>query len=224
MNKSFDYLLRSKTDISINFNSVLRNTYMLLSLTVFFSAIVAFLSIKLNFGRVNIFLSIILLFGSLYLIHVFKNSALGLFFVFVFTGLTGLLIGPVVDLILYAKHGREIVGFSMFSTGCVFFLLSCYVLVSKRNFKFLTGFLFVGFVVTILLMCVSFFINFPLLYVVISGFVILLSCGFILHETSNIVNGGETNYILATISLYMSIFNIFSNLLFLLGFLSNDND
>lgn len=224
MNKNFDYVIRSKTDISINFSTVLRNTYMLLSLTVFFSAVIAFLSIKLNVGKINFVLSFILLFGFLYLINVFKNSVLGLVFVFVLTGFTGLLIGPIINMFLYTKHGKEIIVFSMFSTGLVFFLLSFYVLISKKSFNFLSGFLFVGSVFVIVLFLVSFLIRVPLLDVAISGIIVLLSCGFILYETSNIVNGGESNYILATIGLYMSIFNMFVNLLAIFGFLSNDND
>jgi len=224
MNRSFNYIIKSKADISVDFNNVLRNTYMLLSSTIFFSAIIAFLGIKFNFGNINFILTLFLFIGLLYLINMFKTNILGLILVFVFTGFTGLVLAPTINSILYLKHGEEIVVFSMLLAGFLFFFLSFYVLISKKNFDFLKGFIFIGSIAVLICIIFAFFFNIPLLHVSIAGVIVILSSAYILYETSNILNGNETNYILATINLYMQIYNIFVSLLRIFAFFFDSKD
>jgi len=219
MIRNVDYI--TKSNIALKTNSVLRNTYMLLSLTIFFSALVAFFSMKLNVGRINFFAMFLISMFFLYLIERFKDGSLGLFFVFVFTGFLGYITGPTLNMFLSIKYGREIIFFSFVFTAFLFALLSVYVLISRRNFNFLSSFLTVGFIVVIACIILSIFVNFALLHLILSGFIVILSSGMILYSTSSIINGGETNYISATISLYLQIYNIFISLLSIFGLISD---
>ncbi len=219
MTRNVDYVI--KHNVALGINSVLRNTYMLLSMTIFFSAFVAFLSMKLNVGKINFFVMIFISIGFLFLIDYCKNSAWGLFFVFCFTGFFGYIAGPVVSYFLSIKYGKEIVFFSFVFTAFLFSFLSLYALISRKNFSFLSSFLSIGSIVIIVCILISFFVNIALLHLVLSGFIVIFSSGMILYSTSSIINGGETNYISATVSLYLQIYNIFMMLLSIFGFFSD---
>lgn len=203
-------------------NKVLRNTYMLLSMTLIFSAVMAGVSIALRMPPLNIFIWFAVTFGLLFGVNRLKNSAWGILMVFLFTGFLGFTIGPVVGYYMGTAGGSSIVMTALGLTGIIFFSLSGYVLVTKKDMTFMGGFLFTGLMVivgSIVLMLVAglFGWHIPGLHLAISAAVVLLMSGFILFDTSRIINGGETNYLMATISLYLSIYNIFSSLLHLLG-------
>jgi len=146
-----------------------------------------------------------------------ENSSAGIYVVFAFTGLLGLAIGPTVERYLNYPNGSQIVATAMGGTGTIFLGLSAYVLTTKKDFSFLGGFLMVGFLVALVAIIANIFLQIPVLSIAISAAVILIMSGFILFDTSRIINGGETNYIRATVGLFLSIFNIFQHLLFLIG-------
>ena len=203
-------------------NRVLRNTYMLLSMTMLFSAVMTGVSMALN---TPYFMSLTLLLASLGMIFVinrFRNSSWGILLVFAFTGMLGFSLGPIINLYVMQTGGTEIVMSATGLTGLIFFGLSGYVLVTKKDFSFMGGFLMTGLLlalgVMVLLLAGSFFgFYMPGVHLALSAVIVLLMSGFILYETSRIVNGGETNYVMATVSLYLSIYNIFTSLLHLLG-------
>ena len=213
MNYKINRLVKTRENIYFEVNSVLKNTYILLSMTLLFSALISFLSIKFNVRGVNGFVVIITSIVLLLLINFYKNSYLGLPFVFAFTGFLGYTTGPILNYYLSLSNGKELILLSLFSTGIVFFTLSLYVLITKRNFDFLGGFLYVGFFVLLISVIINLFFYIPLLHLVLSGIIVILASSMILYDTSRIVNGGENNYILATISIYLNIYNMFLALL-----------
>lgn len=217
---NLNYIVKSKENIYLDINKILVNTYILLSMTLFFSAICAFVSIKFNVIKINFLFMLISYIVLLYLINLFQHNYLGIFFVFVFTGLIGYSIGPAINFFLSVKNGKNLILLSLFITGSVFLFLSLYVFFSKKNFDFLNGFLFIGSVFIILSILISFFIKFYLLDLVISGFIVIFSSAMILYETSRIINGGEKSYILATVSLYLQIYNLFISILSIFNFFS----
>ncbi len=199
-------------------NKVLRNTYALLALTLLFSGMTAGLSMALNMGIGANLLSFI---GSMVLLWFVlprtANSAAGIAVVFAITGLLGFGLGPMLSHYLSVANGSQIVGTALGGTGVIFLALSGYALVTKRDFSFLGGMLVAGFVIVLLAAVVNIFAGIPALSLAISAIVIFIMSGFILFDTSRIINGGETNYIMATVGLYLSIYNIFTSLLHLLG-------
>ncbi len=202
-------------------NKVLRNTYSLLALTLAFSAFTAMLST--NAPPVNIFLFLVGAYGLLFLTHALANSAWGLLSVFAFTGFMGYTIGPILGYYLATAGGTDIVVKALGGTAFIFFGLSGWALTSRRDFSFLQGFLFAGFLVLVAAMIISIFWPMPALQLAISAAFMLFSSAMILWQTSAIIHGGERNYILATITLYVSIYNLFMSLLSLLSaFSSND--
>ncbi len=202
-------------------NKVLRNTYSLLALTLAFSAFTAMLST--NAPPVNIFLFLIGAYGLLFLTHALANSAWGLLSVFAFTGFMGYTIGPILGYYLATAGGADIVVKALGGTAFIFFGLSGWALTSRRDFSFLQGFIFAGFLVLVAAMVISIFWPMPALQLAISAAFMLFSSAVILWQTSAIIHGGERNYILATITLYVSIYNLFMSLLSLLSaFSSND--
>ncbi len=204
-------------------NKVLRNTYMLLSATLIFSALMAMASTMMNIGYGA---SLVCSFGALALIWFVlprtAESAVGVGVVFAFTGLLGFGLGPVLNHYLNMTNGAELIATSMGGTAIIFLALSGYALTTQRDFSFLGGFLFTGFIVVMLAVIAGIFLKMPGLWLAINAAVILIFSGFILFETSRIINGGETNYVLATTSIFLSIYNIFTSLLHLLGFASGD--
>lgn len=199
-------------------NKVLRNTYMLLSMTLLFSAAMAGLSIALNLPYFGPMITLIGYFGLLFLTYKLKNSAAGIIAVFALTGFMGLTLGPVLTFYLTTiPNGGELVLTALGATGLIFVGLSAYVLTTKKDFSFMGGFLMVGMLGLLAVIVIGLFVNLSAYQMAISAGVVLLMGGFILYETSSIIHGGQTNYILATVSLYVSLYNIFINLLYLLG-------
>ncbi len=204
-------------------NKVLRNTYSLLSLTLIFSAVMAGISMAMN---VPYGFSMGASIGALVLIWFViprtANSSMGIVAVFAMTGLLGFGLGPILNYYLEFENGARIISLSLAGTGIIFLGLSGYALTTKKDFSFLGGFLVAGMIMVIIVMIANFFFQFSGLSLAISAIVIMLMSGFILYDTSRIINGGETNYIMATVGLYLSIYNIFVSLLHLLGALGDD--
>lgn len=203
-------------------NRVLRNTYWLLGLTLAFSALVAGASAALKLPHPGLVVTLVGYFGLLYLTSRFRDRALGLAFVFALTGFMGYTLGPIVSAYLALPNGHQIVMTAMGGTAATFLGLSAYALVSRKDFSFMGGFLFAGILVAFLAGLAAIFFAMPALSLAVSAVFVLLMAGLILFETSNIIHGGETNYIMATVSLYVAIYNLFLSLMHLLGFTSGD--
>ncbi|BCX89172.1 modulator of FtsH protease [Methylomarinovum tepidoasis] len=204
-------------------NKVLRNTYALLAMTLLFSAFTAWLSMALNLPHPGLIVTLVGYFGLLFLTQKFSNSAWGLLFVFLLTGFMGMTLGPILSLYLkFIPNGHQIVMMALGGTGLIFLGMSGYALVSRRDFSFLGGFLFAGILVAFLAGLGAIFFQLPGLALAVSAMFMVLMAGLILFETSQIVHGGETNYILATVTLYVAIYNLFTSLLHILGFLAGD--
>ena len=204
-------------------NNVIRNTYTLLSMTLLFSAVIAGISMTLNLPHPGLLLTLGGYFGLLFATSKFRNSSLGLAFVFALTGFMGYTLGPILNSYLSLPNGGQIVMTAMGGTGAIFLGLSGYALVSRKDFSFMGSFLMVGILVAFLAGLGSVFFEMPALSLAVSSMFVLLMAGLILYETSNIIHGGETNYIMATVTLYVSIFNLFTSLLHLLGAMSGDD-
>jgi len=204
-------------------NKVLRNTYILLSMTLLFSALTAFISYTMNISVVNPFITLGLYFITLYLTTKNKNNASGIFWVFCLTGVLGFTLGPILNIYINnLSNGTEIVATALMLTGIIFLSLSAYVNFTKKDFSFIGGFVTSGIIlafVAIIVLLISSMMGyyFPLMMLGISGLFALLMCGLILYQTSSIINGGETNYIMATLTLYISIYNLFTSLLHILA-------
>ena len=211
-------------------NKVLRNTYILLSMTLLFSASTAFISYTMNVSVVNPFITLGLYFITLYLTTKNKNNASGIFWVFCLTGVLGFTLGPILNIYINnLSNGTEIVATALMLTGIIFLSLSAYVNFTKKDFSFIGGFVTSGiilaFVASIVLLISSMMgYYFPLMMLGISGLFALLMCGLILYQTSSIINGGETNYIMATLTLYISIYNLFTSLLHILAAFMGGDD
>jgi modulator of FtsH protease len=201
---------------------VLRNTYALLSLTLLFSAGVAAMSAAAQWPAPGILLTLAGYFGLLFAIYRLKNSAWALLAVFGLTGFMGYTLGPLLAKVMTLPGGGQVVAMALAATGAVFLALSAWVLTTRRDFSFMGGFLFAGMVVALLAGLAAVFLQVPMLGLVVTAMVALLSVGLILVETSRIVHGGETNYVLATVGLYVSIFNLFASLLSLFGLGGSD--
>lgn len=208
--------------VALSTNRVLRNTYMLLSMTLFFSAIVTAVSVALKLPHPGIVITLVGFFGLLYATSKLQDSAWGLLAVFALTGFMGYTLGPIVSKYLAMPNGSQIVMMAMGGTATIFVGLSAYALTTRKDFSFMGGFLLAGIIVAFLAGLGAIFFQVPALSLTVSAAFVLLMGGLILFETSRIVHGGETNYISATVGLYVSIYNLFSSLLALIGFGSND--
>ena len=202
---------------ALSANRVLRNTYWLLSLTLLFSAGAAAAAAALQLPHPGILITLFGYFGLLFLTVRLRNSAWGLVSVFALTGFMGYTLGPVLAKALALPAGGQAIMLALAATGATFLGLSAWVLTTRRDFSFMGGFLFAGMVVALVAGLGAVFLQVPALALVVSAMVALLSAGLILFETSRIVNGGESNYVLATVGLYVSIFNLFTSLLSLFG-------
>ncbi len=211
------------TEISVTqANKVLRNTYSLLAMTLAFSAITASISMSLNLPHPGLIITLLGYFGALFFTTKFRDSALGLVGVFALTGFMGYTLGPILNRYLALPGGSEIVMMAMAGTATIFFSLSAYALVKKTNFSFMGSFLTVGILVAFLAGIGAYFFEIQALSLAISAMFVLLMSGLILYQTSEIIHGGETNYIMATVTLFVSIFNLFTSLLQLLGVMGSD--
>ncbi len=214
--------VRGRGAPAIEVNRVLRNTYLLLGMTLAFSAVAAAVSVALDVPYPGPIVTLIGFFGLLFLVHKTANSAWGLLSVFLFTGFLGVTLGPILNVYLSLANGPTLVASALGTTALAFVGLSAYALVTRKDFSFLSGFLVVGFFVLMGAVLLGLFFD-------LSAFSMAISCGFVLFasaailwQTSAIVHGGETNYLLATITLYVQIYNLFLSLLHIFGGLSED--
>ena len=203
-------------------NKVIRNTYLLLAMTLAFSALTAAASMTMKLPHPGLVITLAGYFGLLFLTSKFRDRALGLVFVFALTGFMGYTLGPILNIYLGTPNGPQLVMNALGTTGAVFLGLSAYALTSRRDFSFMGGFLMVGILVAFLAGLGAIFLDMPGLSLAVSAMFVLLMSGLILYQTSNIIHGGETNYIMATVTLYVAIFNLFTSLMHLLGFASRE--
>jgi FtsH-binding integral membrane protein len=211
-------------------NKVLRNTYLLLAITLIPTAIGAVVGTNLNFSfmrsspGMTMIGMLIVFYGWIYAIERNKNSGLGLGLLLGFTLFMGVMLGPLMQAILGLRNGGQLIMLAAGGTAAVFFGLSAIASTTKRDLSFLSKFIVVGFFVLLLAMLANFFLQIPALYLTILAAVILFSSAIILYQVNSIVRGGETNYISATLTLYISVYNIFTSLLQLLGIFGGDRD
>ena len=215
-------VVNSQEESLLSTHKVLRNTYFLLGLTMAFSAVVAYISMSLNLPYPNLIVLLVGFYGLLFVTNRLANSAWGILAAFAFTGFMGYTIGPILN--IYVARGMEdLIMLAFAGTAIVFFACSAYVLTTKKDMSFLSTAIFSLFIVLLLGIVASFFFQIPALAVGISALFVVLSTMTILYETSNIIHGGETNYIRATVSIYVSIYNLFISLLRLLSIFSSDD-
>ncbi len=223
MNTSTSHAQTGKQETVLATNRVLRNTYQLLSMTLLFSALTAGVSMALNLPHPGLMLTLAGYFGLLFLTTKFRHRNLGIAFVFALTGFMGYTLGPILNAYLTLPNGGQIVMLAMGATAAIFLGLSTYVRATGKDFSFMGGFLLAGIVVAFLASLGAIFLQMPALSLAVSATFVMLMAGLILYQTSNIINGGETNYIMATVTLYVAIFNLFTSLLHLLGFTNGDD-
>ena len=221
MNPQVTTLSRDQS-AALSTSKVVKNTYLLLSMTLAFAALTAGVSMSLNLPHPGLIITLVGYFGLLFLTTKFRDSGLGLLFVFGLTGFMGYTLGPILNAYLALPNGSQVVMMAMGGTAAIFLGLSAYVMTTRKDFSFMGGFLMVGILVAFLAGLGAIFFEMPGLSLAVSAMFVLLMSGLILYETSNIIHGGETNYIMATVTLFVSIFNLFTSLLHLLGFASND--
>ena len=215
-------VVNSQEESLLSTHKVLRNTYFLLGLTMAFSAVVAYVSMSLNLPYPNLIVLLVGFYGLLFVTNRLANSAWGILAAFAFTGFMGYTIGPILN--MYVARGMEdLIMLAFAGTAIVFFACSAYVLTTKKDMSFLSTAIFSLFIVLLLGIVASFFFQIPALAVGISALFVVFSTMTILYETSNIIHGGETNYIRATVSIYVSIYNLFISLLRLLSIFSSDD-
>ncbi|HRZ23312.1 MAG TPA: Bax inhibitor-1/YccA family protein [Candidatus Contendobacter sp.] len=211
------------TESALATNKVLRNTYMLLSLTLLFSALTAGFAMATNAPPLHWLITLGGYFGLLFVVTRLRNSVWGLAAVFALTGFLGYTLGPILNFYLSLPNGSQVVMTALAGTGAIFLALSGYALVSRKDFSFMGSFLMVGILVAFLAGLGAALFNIPMLSLAVSAMVVLLMSGMILWQTSDIIHGGETNYIMATVTLYITIFNLFVSLLQILGIFSGDD-
>jgi modulator of FtsH protease len=204
-------------------NKVLRNTYALLAMTLLFSAFTAGISMVFNLPHPGILITLVGYFGLLFLTQYLRNSAWGILSIFALTGFMGLTLGPIINAYLSLANGSQIVMNALGGTAITFLGLSGYALTTKKNFSFLGNFLFIGILVAFLAGLGAIFFEMPALSLAVSAMFVLLMSGLILYQTSEIIHGGETNYIMATVTLYVTIYNLFTSLLHLFGAFGGDD-
>ncbi|MCB1684635.1 MAG: Bax inhibitor-1/YccA family protein [Pseudomonadales bacterium] len=207
---------------AVEINRVLRNTYLLLGMTLAFSAVVAGVSLTLNLPHPGIIPWLIGFFALLFIVHKTANSSWGLLSVFAFTGFLGYGLGPILNMYLGLPNGGTLVSSALGTTAFAFVGLSAYALITRKDFGFLSGFLMVGFFVLMGAVLLSLFVDLSAFQVAISAGFVLFASAAILWQTSAIIHGGETNYILATVTLYVSIYNLLLSLLHIFGALGDD--
>ena len=221
-NQNISYTTSQASVLSTN--KVLRNTYTLLSMTLLFSALTAGVSMAIDPPHfISLVTSLVAIGLIWFVLPKTANTSKGLYVVFAFTGLLGFGLGPMLNSYLHTANGGQIIMTALGGTGIIFLALSAYALTTRRDFSFMGGMLMVGMIVIFIAAIANIFLAIPALSLTISAVVILLMSGLILFDTSRIIHGGETNYIMATVSLYLNIYNIFVSLLQLLGVFGSDD-
>ena len=219
-----DYALKTGMQADqLEVSRVLRNTYGLLALTLAFSGVMAFIAQQMRVGYPNIFVVLIGFYGLFFLTNKLRDSVWGLVSTFALTGFMGFLLGPILNRYLGMAGGAEVVSSAFAMTALVFGGLSAYVLITRKDMSFLGGFITAGFFVLLGAVLASMFFQISGLQLAISAGFVLFSSVCILFQTSAIINGGERNYIMATVSLYVSIYNLFVSLLQIFGIMSRDD-
>lgn len=219
-----EIVVRRPNESVLATNKVLQNTYMLLSMTLLFSALTAWIAMKINMPYLGPLVTIGGYIALLWVTSKLRNSAWGILSIFALTGFLGLTIGPIINIYINNfSNGSSLVALAMGGTGAIFIGLSSYVLVTKKDFSFIGGFLAAAILAAFLVGIGALIFNIPALSLAVSGVFILLMSGLILYQTSQIIHGGETNYIMATVTLYMSIYNLFLSLLHILGAVAGDD-
>lgn len=201
-------------------NTVIRNTYILLSLTLLFSAATAAFAVVTNAPNLGL-LTLIGYFGLLFATQATRNSGLGIVFVFALTGFMGYTLGPLLNTFLHMQNGSQLIMTALGGTGVIFLALSAYALTTRSDFSYMGGFMMAASLVLLVGIVANIFLALPMLQLVIAGGFMVFSSAMILYETSNIIHGGERNYIMATVTLYLAIYNLFISLLQILSFFSN---
>jgi modulator of FtsH protease len=204
-------------------NKVLRNTYMLLAMTLVFSAVCAGITMAMGIGPMMSLGMTIGAFVTLFIVQKKADSASGLFWVFAFTGLLGGSLGFILNAYMGLANGPALIMQALGGTALIFFGLSAYVLTTKKDFSFMGGFLMVGLMVVVIAAIANIFFAVPAVSLALSAAIVFIMSGLILFDTSRIIHGGETNYIRATVSMYLNIYNLFTALLHLLGAFGNDD-
>ncbi|EIW90545.1 hypothetical protein AGRI_01705 [Alishewanella agri BL06] len=207
----------------VEINKVLRNTYFLLGLTLAFSAVAAGISMAMGMPAIGAIVCMIAGIVMLFVVHKKADSASGIFWVFGFAGLMGASLGPMLLAYAGLPNGPSLIMQALAGTALIFFGLSAYALTSRKDFSFMGGFLMIGLLVIVVAAIANIFLSIPALSLTISAVAVLVMSGLILFDTSRIVHGGETNYIRATVALYLNIFNLFVHLLQLLGIFGGDD-
>jgi modulator of FtsH protease len=204
-------------------NKVLRNTYMLLAMTLTFSAVCAGIAMAMDIPRGMSMIMSLAALVMIFFLNKASESSMGIWFVFAFTGLLGGSLGPMLNHYAGFPGGTELIVQALGSTALVFFGLSGYVLTTKKDFSFMGGFLLVGLIVAVVASIANIFLGIPALSLAVSAAIVFIMSGFILYDTSRIINGGETNYIRATVSMYLNLYNLFTSILHLLGAFNSDD-
>ncbi len=207
-------------DSVLSTNRVLKNTYMLLSMTLVFSALTAGAAMAMNLSHGVGLIMMLVGFGLLFVVHRTADSSKGIIAIFAFTGVMGASLGPMLNYYMAMANGPAMVMQALGGTAIVFFGLSGYALTTRKDFSYMGGFLVVGLLVAVAASIANIFLHIPALSLTISAAVVMIMSGLILFDTSRIINGGETNYIRATVSLYLDIYNLFIHLLHLISALS----
>ncbi len=209
-------------DSALATNKVLRNTYLLLSMTLVFSAVTAGIAMAMNIGRGTALIMMLASFVLLFVVNRNADNEKGIYAIFAFTGLLGASLGPMLNAYMALPNGPALVMQALGGTALVFFGLSGYALTTRKDFSFMGGFLIVGLLVAVVAMIANIFLAIPALQLTISAAMVFIMSGLILFDTSRIISGGETNYIRATMSLYLNIYNLFIHLLHLLTAFGDD--
>jgi FtsH-binding integral membrane protein len=216
-------------EIALQQNRVLRNTYLLLAVTMVPTVIGAFIGIStggiiMQYPIVSFFVMLAAVIGLQFAIAANRNSSLGVVLLLAMTFILGWWLGPLLAVALSLKNGPQLIGMAAIGTGVIFFVMAGIATTVKKDFSFMGKFLFVGMIVALLAIIANMFLQIPALALTISAVVVVVFALFLLHDVSRIVNGGETNYIMATTGCYLSLFNIFANLLQLLMALTGERD
>ena len=224
MNRNPEVVVSRPSESVLATNKLIRNTYMLLSMTLLFSAVTAGIAIAVNMPFMGPLVTLGGYFGLLFLTSALRNSGWGLVSIFALTGFMGLTLGPMINAYLqFFSNGSQLVMTAMGGTAAIFIGLSSYALTTRKDFSFMGGYLMVGILTAFLVGIGALIFNMPALSLAVSGVFILLMSGLILYQTSEMVHGGETNYIMATITLYISIYNLFTSLLHILGAVAGED-
>lgn len=224
----YDYIPANTGSLAVEQNKVLRNTYMMLALTMIPTVIGAAVGTSINFSFMAlhpIMFSLLMfgaMMGSMFAVTALRNSIWGVVALLGFTFLAGVFLGPILQVALHLKNGAQLIGIAAGGTGIIFFSLAGIATVTKKDFSFMGKFLFIGLILLIVASLANMFLQIPALMLTISAIAVLIFSAYILFDVSRIVQGGETNYVMATLALYLDIYNLFINLLTLLMELAGD--